>query len=257
MVNFGIVCLLLPSLVAGHGYLKNIQVNGQLYPAWQVGSDDYITPAPVRYARRILDNGPVIDFTTKNLTCNQGGNIPSQGTISVKAGDKVTMIWDQWNSAHSGPVLDYIARCTNDDCSSFKGDTGNVWVKIGQLSYNPSANPKWASDFLRERGAKWDVVIPQNLAPGSYLLRHEILGLHVAGQRMGAQFYPSCTQIKVTSGGTTQLPSGISLPGAYNPDDKQGILVELWRIEQGQIGYTAPGGAVWSGAAPNPNRSGP
>jgi hypothetical protein len=132
------------------------------------------------------------------------------------------MLWDQWNSAHSGPVMDYIARCTNDNCQTFQG-TGNVWVKISQLGYNPSANPPWASDFLRERGAKWDVVIPSGLAPGSYLLRHEILGLHAAGQRNGAQFYPSCTHIRVTSGGSTQLPSGIALPGAYSPDDTQGV----------------------------------
>ncbi|KAL2176387.1 glycosyl hydrolase family 61-domain-containing protein [Thermothelomyces heterothallicus CBS 202.75] len=86
----------------------------------------------------------------------------------------------------------YLAHCTNDDCKSFKGDSGNVWVKIEQLAYNP-------------------------LAPGEYLLRHEILGLHVAGTVMGAQFYPSCTQIRVTEGGSTQLPSGIALPGAYDP----------------------------------------
>jgi hypothetical protein len=36
---------------------------------------------------------------------------------------------------------------------------------------------------------------------------------------MGAQFYPSCTQIRVTQGGSTQLPAGIALPGAYDPDD--------------------------------------
>jgi hypothetical protein len=64
------------------------------------------------------------------------------------------------------------------------------------------------------------VTIPPSLAPGEYLLRHEILGLHVAGQPMGAQFYPSCTQIRVTEGGSTQLPAGIALPGAYLPDDE-------------------------------------
>lgn len=106
---------------------------------------------------------------------------------------------------------------------SFKGDTGPVWVKIDQLSYNPAANPPWASDLLREQGAKWTVTIPPKLAPGEYLLRHEILGLHVAETRMGAQFYPSCTQIRVTSGGTTQLPSGVALPGAYKPDDTKGV----------------------------------
>ncbi len=36
---------------------------------------------------------------------------------------------------------------------------------------------------------------------------------------MGAQFYPSCTQIRVTKGGSTVLPAGVALPGAYNPDD--------------------------------------
>lgn len=36
--------------------------------AWQVGSDDYVTPEPVRYARKITDNGPVSDFTGKDIT---------------------------------------------------------------------------------------------------------------------------------------------------------------------------------------------
>lgn len=120
--------------------------------------------------------------------------------------------------------MDYLARCTNDNCANFKGDSGSVWVKIGQLAYNPKASGQpWASDFLRERGAKWDVTIPSSLAPGSYLLRHEILGLHVAGSRFGAQFYPSCTQIKIVKGGSTTLPSGVALPGAYNPDDTKGV----------------------------------
>ena len=63
------------------------------------------------------------------------------------------------------------------------------------------------------------MTIPPTLAPGEYLLRHEILGLHVAGTRMGAQFYPSCTQIRVTQGGSVALPVGIALPGAYDPED--------------------------------------
>ncbi|KAL2152112.1 hypothetical protein VTH82DRAFT_5296 [Thermothelomyces myriococcoides] len=246
----------LASLVAGHGYLKSITVNGQDYLAWQVGQDDYVNPPPVRYARKLADNGPVPDFTTKDITCGAGGNEPAEGIIELKAGDTVTLNWDQWGSSHSGPVMNYLAHCTNDDCKSFKGDSGNVWVKIEQLAYNPSANPPWASDLLREQGAKWKVTIPSSLAPGEYLLRHEILGLHVAGTVMGAQFYPSCTQIRVTEGGSTQLPEGIALPGAYDPQD-EGILVELWRVNQGQVNYTAPGGPVWSEAAPDPNRPGP
>ena len=75
---------------SAHGYLKSISVNsGANYLAWQVGQDDYLTPEPIRYARRIKDNGPVPDFTTKDITCNVGGNLPAKGVIPVMPGDKV------------------------------------------------------------------------------------------------------------------------------------------------------------------------
>jgi cellulase len=86
--------------------------------------------------------------------------------------------------------MNYLAKCT-PDCKSFKGESGQVWVKIEQMGFNKTSNPQWGSDKLARQGAKWYITIPKSLAPGEYLLRHEILGLHVAGKRMGAQFYPS------------------------------------------------------------------
>jgi hypothetical protein len=47
----------------------------------------------------------------------------------------------------------------------------------------------------------------------------------------------------VGGSGTKSLPAGVGLPGAYNPDD-EGIIVQLWQIDQGLRGYTAPGGPV-------------
>ncbi|KAH6633802.1 glycoside hydrolase [Boeremia exigua] len=245
MFVFSIISIGLLSLaqsVSAHGYLKSIEVGGKSYLAWQVGQDDYVTPEPARYARRIKDNGPVPDFTSVNITCNQGGNIPSKATVPVNAGDKVKLIWDQWGSSHSGPVMNYLASC-GSSCATFKGDTGTPWVKFDQMAYDTTKSPPWGSDFLATQGASWTVTIPASLKPGEYLLRHEILGLHVAGDRMGAQFYPACVQIKVSGSGTKSLPAGVGLPGAYNPDDA-GILVQLWQVNQGQRGYTAPGGPV-------------
>jgi len=78
---------------SAHGYLKSISVNGGAnYLAWQVGQDDYLTPEPIRYARRIKDNGPVPDFTSKDITCNVGGNLPAKGVIPVMPGDKVYVL---------------------------------------------------------------------------------------------------------------------------------------------------------------------
>ncbi|KAF2671155.1 glycoside hydrolase [Microthyrium microscopicum] len=249
MVGFSSVIVPLYALLSGvaaHGSLKAVEVNGKKYMAWQINADPYEKGPLVRYARRVLNEGPVKDFTGKGITCGDAGNQAAAGIIPVNAGDKVKLIWDQWGSSHSGPVMDYMAKCTgSDNCASFKGDSGPVWVKIDQAGYDTKLNPPWASDRLGRQNATWTTTIPKSLAPGDYLLRHEILGLHVAGKRMGAQFYPTCVQIKLTSSGTAN-PKGIALPGAYQPDDK-GILVELWRVNQGQVQYTPPGGPVWNG----------
>lgn len=37
----------------------------------------------------IKDNGPVPDFTSKDITCNVGGNIAAKKVIPVVPGDKV------------------------------------------------------------------------------------------------------------------------------------------------------------------------
>ena len=68
LTNVLAVCAAFSTLIAAHGSLKYIEYNGKQYPAWQVGSDDYLTTVPARYARRIKDVGPVPDFTTKDIT---------------------------------------------------------------------------------------------------------------------------------------------------------------------------------------------
>ncbi|KAG9101764.1 hypothetical protein FRC06_002675 [Ceratobasidium sp. 370] len=235
--------------VQAHGFLATFLSGGVSYHAWAPFSDPYISPVPASVDRKILDNGPVTDVTHPNITCNKGGNDPASATLiaSVTPGSTVTFQWDQWGSSHSGPVMTYIAKCPNG-CASFKGDTGSVWVKIDQWGWDKTATPPWGSDRLAANGAKWDVKIPAGLAPGEYLLRHEILALHVAGTLGGAQFYPSCTQVKITGSGTKALPTGIALPGAYKATDP-GILTQLWWYSTSNTtaSYTPPGGAVWSG----------
>lgn len=71
-------------------------------------------------------------------------------------------------------------------------------------------------------GDTYSTHLPENLAAGDYLVRHEIIGLHIADVVGGAEFYPSCTQIRV-SGNQTGLPnsnSTVSLPGAYVDNSK-------------------------------------
>lgn len=95
---------------------------------------------------------------------------------------------------------------------------------------------------IKANPAQVDVKIPSDIAPGDYLLRAEVIALHVAGGLNGAQFYPSCYQITVTGGGSAN-PSGVLLPGAYKNTDP-GILVD---IHQKLSSYIDPGPTVYAG----------
>lgn len=75
-------------------------------------------------------------------------------------------------------------------------------------------------------GGPANVTLPANIAPGNYIIRHEIIALHLANEMGGAEFYPSCSQLNITGGGAgAPAPAElVALPGAY-ADDDPGIYV--------------------------------
>ncbi|KAF8152575.1 endoglucanase-4 [Crassisporium funariophilum] len=229
-----------------HGYLASFISNGVTYPGWAPFTDPYQTPVPVRVARKVTDNGPVENVASPDITCNRGGNIPTNLFADVTAGSQVKFQWDQWGSSHSGPVMTYMAKC-NGGCANFKGDSGSPWFKIDHWGWDKTATPPWGSDRLAKQGASWTVTIPKSISNGEYLLMHEILGLHVAGNVGMAQFYPHCVQVKVTGGGSAN-PSGVTLPGAYKATEP-GIWTQLWwySASNASASYPIPGGPVWTG----------
>lgn len=70
-------------------------------------------------------------------------------------------------------------------------------------------------------GSVATITLPATLAAGNYVIRHEIIALHLATEMGGAEFYPSCSQITVggseTGGPTTD--ELVKLPGAYSDSD--------------------------------------
>lgn len=140
--------------------------------------------------------------------------------------------------SHQGPVLVYIAPTA-------AGTAGNGWVKI----YEDGFDGSFAVDRLIKNRGIHSITIP-DIPAGDYLLRAEIIALHEGFRLNGAQFYPGCVQIKVTSAGVTPLPSGSTIPGIYNANDP-GILFDLYN---GFTSYTIPGPPVWDGT---PSNTGP
>ena len=51
------------------------------------------------------------------------------------------------------------------------------------------------------------------------MLRHEIIALHLATSLGGAEFYPSCTQLRVGGSGSGTPNQTVSFPGAYKDTD--------------------------------------
>ena len=68
-------------------------------------------------------------------------------------------------------------------------------------------------------GDAFTIKLPENLTPGDYLIRHEIIALHLAVTEGGAEFYPSCTQVRVGGSGSGQPNATVTFPGAYKDTD--------------------------------------
>jgi hypothetical protein len=137
-------------------------------------------------------------------------------------------------------MLTYMASCGASSCDQFDA-TQAKWFKIRQVG-RKDGNAEWVqqdvcmsqsylvrsfdNNFLKITltlvdGGVDTVTIPTNLAPGNYLIRHEIIALHLAIQRRGAEFYPACTQLRV-GGSQSGKPADselVSFPGAYSDDD--------------------------------------
>ena len=98
----------------------------------------------------------------------------------------------------------------------------------------------WVTDDLIKNNISWATTIPSNLAPGNYVIRHEIIALHAAASVGGAQAYPQCVNFQIGGSGTTKLSGGVAATTFYKPTDP-GIKFDLYSKF---TSYTIPGPAL-------------
>ncbi|RPA82790.1 hypothetical protein BJ508DRAFT_413954 [Ascobolus immersus RN42] len=231
-LSFAASILALAATVSAHTRVCNVFINGQDQGD---GQDKYIRSPPT--------NNPVKDINSQAIRCNVNDRQVPQW-VNARAGDEITFEWFHnyrgdsiIELSHKGPVQVWISA-----------DNGNSWTKIASEGLN---NGQWAVEKLVQNRGKHSARIPSSLRAGDYLFRAEIIALHegdVAYQNnpiRGAQFYPSCTQVRITQGGNNSPPGNTRFPGAYNYQD-QGIVFNLYS-KPPPTSYTAPGGSVWSG----------
>ncbi|KAI1789129.1 glycoside hydrolase [Ganoderma leucocontextum] len=207
-------------LVAGHGYVAYISVDGKKYPGNTPGGSSVLSPI-----RAINAVDPVKGTANPEISCGHGAQNAAE-LADANLGSTVSFKWvngfggDQWPH-FVGPLMTYMASCGPGSCLDFDSSSAK-WFKIQESGLR--ADGTWAMKDLYD-GLPANVSLPQNIAPGEYLIRHEILALHTAQSIGGAEFYPSCAQVKV-GGARTGVPnSTVPFPGAYSDTDP-GILID-------------------------------
>lgn len=189
-------------------------------------------------------------YTTPDIICHREAT-PGGTYATVAAGGTVELQWTPWPTSHHGPVIDYLANC-NGECTNVDKTT-LLFNKIDGVGLiDDSAEPgTWAADQLRVANNSWTVTIPSSIAPGIYVLRHEIIALHAADNANGAQHYPQCINLNITGSGTNNLPSGTFGTSLYKSTDP-GIRVNIYTTLSS---YQVPGPAFLGGAVPGPQPS--
>lgn len=232
---------------AGCAGVASVSAHATFQQLWINGVD-----AGSSCARIPQSNSPVGSVTSPDLACNYGASA-SPNICQVKPGDDVTVEMHQQpgdracrNEAiggnHYGPVLVYMAAVT--DARTAVGSASN-WFKVSHMGLVSSNPDYFGSRVLNDNCGHYTFKIPANLAPGNYLLRAEVIALHVAGGVGGAQFYPACFQVNVGGTGTVKPPT-VKIPGVYSANDP-GILINIY---QQLNSYVLPGPTAYGQASP-------
>jgi len=227
---------LLAAGVSGHGAVTSYSIGGTTYPGYE-GFSPAQSPATIE--RQWPDYNPILTVTDPAMRCNGGTSAALSAPIA--AGQQITAIWAQWTH-QQGPVMVWMYKCAGA-FSSCDG-SGQGWFKIDQMGMTapPLTGTNWGTAVVYST-LKWTSTIPASLAPGNYLIRHELLALHQADT---PQFYAECAQLAVSGSGTA-TPSGsylASIP-AYASQNDPGIMIDIYSSTA--TNYTCPGPAVWTG----------
>ncbi|KAK4638918.1 hypothetical protein QC761_703390 [Podospora bellae-mahoneyi] len=251
------------SQALAHSHLAHILVNGVLYNGFDPRPNIANFPNRVGWSSSNADDGYVgpAEYASAEIICHKSGAPPS-AHAPVRAGETVHIQWNGWPIGHVGPVLAYIAPCLNtaDGCGSVS-KTNLRWTKLddsdpvlapGEPGTWGSPAGKWATDVMIARNNSWQVEIPRGLKPGPYVLRHEIIALHYAKDKGGAQNYPVCMNLWVEAPvPAVPVPEPFKLDsfdarGFYKETD-EGILID---VSASLTGYVVPGPTVAPQARP-------
>ncbi|KAH7105088.1 glycosyl hydrolase family 61-domain-containing protein [Auriculariales sp. MPI-PUGE-AT-0066] len=256
---FSATLLAAVSLVTAHGSVSSLESGGKSFvgPIPGSGSD---SDSPVR---TISTLEPLTDPSSEDMKCGPKAAASAKAVADVKAGGTVTWGWRSGESNIAwphrwGPVMLYAYQCPEGtDASACAPPSGAEWLLLDAQGFDSEASAVpdstgWIQDRFHNNMTV-PSTIPASLPSGNYLLRHEIIALHKGDVIGGAEYYVSCSQVRVTGGpsGRVKAAGGqlVAIPGVYKESDS-GIHVNVFNGNLNSTSYKMPGPAVF-GASGN------
>ncbi|KAB5588269.1 putative effector protein/Endoglucanase-4 [Ceratobasidium theobromae] len=242
--------------VSAHGFISGIQIGDETFDGPLPFSKNNAA-SPIH---KISTTFPITSATDASMNCGQGSQAASE-VAAVKAGQKITISWKSGqnkNWGHSlGPIMTYLAQVPAGQTAD-KFDTRNAkFFKIDEVGQTGGAGTGWVQASIKE-GKTFDVTIPQGLPAGDYVMRHELIALHFATKKDGAQFYPGCVNLRVDGGAASPkaiAADTVEFPGGYVANDKSLFVPDL---HSNSFVYTFPGPQLaksFAGAASVPGNT--
>jgi len=116
----------------------------------------------------------ITDQRSPDMACGVKPNAPAL-IAPARAGSQIKFQWNPWYNSHKGPLITYLAP--------YEGAVQNV--DVNKLSFFKISekglaadNRTWAVDEMMANGNISSTVIPYDIKPGTYILRHELIALH-------------------------------------------------------------------------------
>ncbi|KAK1222401.1 hypothetical protein PQX77_014734 [Marasmius sp. AFHP31] len=247
-----LIPVLLAAYASAHGFVAEAHIGDHKHTGNSVGN-----PGKDSIIWQLGDVGPIKGANNPDLTCGHGAH-QAKLVADAMPGDTMTFDWRDGDGEKSwphdvGPLLTYMASCGDKACNEFNPSDAK-WFKImesGMLS-----DGKWKQAELKNGGVI-HATIPKNLAPGNYMVRTEMIALHLANQKGGAEYYVDCLQTRVggNQNGKPADSDTVKFPGGYSDDDP-GIFVRKLYDGMKPSEYVIPGPKIASFISGHSNEDG-
>lgn len=170
------------------------------------------------------------------MACNSNPGAPAL-IAPVRAGAKVNFWWNPWYASHLGPLLSYMAP--------YEGSAESIdfnklsFFKISEKGL-AGDNTTWAVAEMMANGNVSSTTIPHDIAPGTYILRHELIALHYStedslyhmkpdkllGPQVSCTEFDFCLVLTIHLSSTISIASIFVLKEAAPPDPRESCFQE-------------------------------